>query len=1464
MAQAYGKVRIFVASPGDVSDERARLARIVESMNRTGSMAERFGLTLELLRWETHVSPDVGRPQQIVFDQLDPEDWDIFVGILWMRFGTQTGRLDPESGEDYRSGTEEEFNEALHRRKAKGTGWPKIMFYRCVRPVDPRTIDLSQYGRVQDFFRQFEPDGKHPGLVSNYTEVNEFERLVRNHLENCILEYIEKRRTPVSPPVANTAQQRGVDEVPPQPDESWTIKRPGMFRYFLDRYLPSVHTWLTTTFGLFELPLEWRVLQNYLRELSSTIADDIRAKTYIEPHARDLPEDVDRLRPKRTGFLTPIQQLIKEIIGVSHGGDAQNARISALSKKSRFVRNIVKRLLHAKEPLVLLGDPGTGKSITLQQAAMLIAEKESKRIFPNVCLFIRLGEFQVSGEVDNQTVWDYVKKSAPQEIRPFLDDLKDLGRLVIFFDGMDEMSRERYNEHTTALSVFAGSRKGITKTLFSCRITDFTPRFQHNRLVLLPFSRNHIFKYLKRQISQFPITIGTKRWSARKLADKLAEREQPIQVDSPSVPMQTDNPFVLWLLCNYLQEKEDWPESRVHLLEHYNRSNYERKTRDALRKGKSMPDIDRAFLTWGRIAYEITDRNKGAAIPLQDVEHFLTPEELPAVQAGIQCGVLQKSLDLETTLVRFEHHRFQEYFTAFYLKNNKEARSALRWLDKLDAPRWQETLINLVLMDSGQEALSALGEAIEQGLARLNELMDAKKTLEAAQVETLLADRVELASRVIQQVQQQSNETLAKLFATFQAAVYWLADYGNPITQVKMMWASKIVPGIGIYRVAREALSSDVSWVRQQALIITASVPSKDVNEGALQQDVLHSFASGRFLNRFGGYIQIARTLKQKRLWCVLVIGFVLCLFQLLAVYGMVATARKLVVPSFSAVEAFLDRYDYLQINKTVDDAARKKRHEARVTAHARYETVASATRQSLDSWWFLVAISGIVLMALLYTLRHAPGQHFLIFQSVGYICLLLPFIWWPLWLGYWLVIFLGALCLVLFIGPIVSVISWALTLLINVFTLILFAASALHWTGPVRKKRLLLEAMWENCGFRGWGKAIAAAAGPLLAISSYIFLIFFIALYGQTIKEFIIATFGLFPFIPTAVNVALSIVIYAEIIGFVVSLVAILKWKYNRLERSLSVFAPWTWVCMAFAIVILLIWGLSSVNWQAILGFIVAIFGLLPFFPPLVNVALSVAIHAEIIGCVVILVSGFKKKNKGRGRSLNVFVPWTGKCLAFAIVVLLIWGLSLANWQAIWQFIASNFGLFSFFPAAVNVVLSVATYAEIIGCLASLVLGLRRGHKGRRKGLKLFVRWSQICLGLVMAAFLGWGLYAFSYRIAQTLAIILFSILVILLSIFTGRLMRDMFPSLVFLRRPIGYAGFNSEGWKRELRELDSDSQATILSRTTHEMIGLSVNDYLVLLQEVEKHVRKEPALSAYWAKRYQLEQIIRQERIG
>src|SRR5262245_36087419 len=108
-ARHYRKVRIFVASPGDVATERARVHTVVEELGRTGNIADRLGLALEALDWRTHVAPLMGRPEDVVLDQLPVESWDILVGILWLRFGTPPGAADTRSGQPFGSGTEEEF-----------------------------------------------------------------------------------------------------------------------------------------------------------------------------------------------------------------------------------------------------------------------------------------------------------------------------------------------------------------------------------------------------------------------------------------------------------------------------------------------------------------------------------------------------------------------------------------------------------------------------------------------------------------------------------------------------------------------------------------------------------------------------------------------------------------------------------------------------------------------------------------------------------------------------------------------------------------------------------------------------------------------------------------------------------------------------------------------------------------------------------------------------------------------------------------------------------------------------------------------------------------------------------------------------------------------------------------------------------------------------------------------------------
>src|SRR5438874_1986714 len=77
---------VFVASPANLSPERARLEDVIRELNNTWS--QHLGIRLDLIRWETHAYPGFGRDAQGVINSQIGETYDIFIGLMWHHFGT--------------------------------------------------------------------------------------------------------------------------------------------------------------------------------------------------------------------------------------------------------------------------------------------------------------------------------------------------------------------------------------------------------------------------------------------------------------------------------------------------------------------------------------------------------------------------------------------------------------------------------------------------------------------------------------------------------------------------------------------------------------------------------------------------------------------------------------------------------------------------------------------------------------------------------------------------------------------------------------------------------------------------------------------------------------------------------------------------------------------------------------------------------------------------------------------------------------------------------------------------------------------------------------------------------------------------------------------------------------------------------------------------------------------------------
>jgi hypothetical protein len=161
-------VRVFVGSPSELSEERVRLDEVVREVNLLAGVT--LGLRLELVKWERDTYPGIGAEPQNVIDEQIGDTYDIFMGMLWTKFGTPTHDAD--------SGTEHEFQRAYLRHK-KDPDKLKIMFYFKDGQISPSQLNAEQLLKVEQFKKKLGESGL---LYWTYKTTDEFANLTRIHL----------------------------------------------------------------------------------------------------------------------------------------------------------------------------------------------------------------------------------------------------------------------------------------------------------------------------------------------------------------------------------------------------------------------------------------------------------------------------------------------------------------------------------------------------------------------------------------------------------------------------------------------------------------------------------------------------------------------------------------------------------------------------------------------------------------------------------------------------------------------------------------------------------------------------------------------------------------------------------------------------------------------------------------------------------------------------------------------------------------------------------------------------------------------------------------------------------------------------------------------------------------------------------------------------------------------------------
>jgi hypothetical protein len=162
-------IRLLLSSPGDVAEERERVARAVFRFNQDA--VEENGLFIKLVRWED-MAPQIGPKAQAVINKQIGQ-CHMFCGIMWNRFGTPTDIA--------ASGTKEEFEGAVTCWERERRPW--ITFYFCDRPASFTTPEQLEQKRLVLEFRSQLND---KGVVRAFQTAQEFEDKVYEDLRRIV------------------------------------------------------------------------------------------------------------------------------------------------------------------------------------------------------------------------------------------------------------------------------------------------------------------------------------------------------------------------------------------------------------------------------------------------------------------------------------------------------------------------------------------------------------------------------------------------------------------------------------------------------------------------------------------------------------------------------------------------------------------------------------------------------------------------------------------------------------------------------------------------------------------------------------------------------------------------------------------------------------------------------------------------------------------------------------------------------------------------------------------------------------------------------------------------------------------------------------------------------------------------------------------------------------------------------
>lgn len=160
------QIHLFISCPRDIIDEIDSINLVVHGINK--SFGKQNNFSIELVHWNEDTYTGIGDDaQEVINSQIE---YDILVGLMWMRIGTKTKRD--------KSGTIEEINRAL-----SNTNKEQLIYFKTTPPANLNELNTNDLDKVNSYKKELSKRGV---LYKEFNEIDKFESLFRINLSNLI------------------------------------------------------------------------------------------------------------------------------------------------------------------------------------------------------------------------------------------------------------------------------------------------------------------------------------------------------------------------------------------------------------------------------------------------------------------------------------------------------------------------------------------------------------------------------------------------------------------------------------------------------------------------------------------------------------------------------------------------------------------------------------------------------------------------------------------------------------------------------------------------------------------------------------------------------------------------------------------------------------------------------------------------------------------------------------------------------------------------------------------------------------------------------------------------------------------------------------------------------------------------------------------------------------------------------